>query len=183
MVRHGESPSNSKKVYAGKNPEKLTKRGIVQAKEVSEKLMCYGVHALYTSPVQRAMQTARIIGETMGMDFIIEETFQEMDLGPWEGLSEKNIAQHYSKEWRLWQSKPAELKLPGRETLKELLERALTGVQKIQQIVGDKTVVVVTHVAIIRVLLLWHAKESLNLYKTVHVPNTKIFEIKIDTCQ
>lgn len=180
MIRHGESPSNLKKVYAGRNTERLTERGIAQAKEVAERLRCYKVYSLYSSPIERAIQTAKIIGEIIGLEPIIEEAFQEMDLGPWEGLSEKDIARLYPKEWKLWQSKPAELKLPDREMLKEVMERALSGIKKIQKVVGDKTIIVVTHIAIIRTLLLWYAKKDLNLYKTIHVANGKVFKIKID---
>ena len=180
MVRHGEITSNLKKIYAGKSSESLTKNGIKQVKKVSVKLKQYKVDALYSSPVERAIQTAEIISETLGLGFFVEYAFREMELGWWEGLSENDIARIYPEEWRLWQDRPAELKLPGRETLQELLERVLIGVQRIQQFMGNQTIVVVTHVAIIRVLLLWHAKKSLNLYKTIHIPNTAVFEIEID---
>jgi alpha-ribazole phosphatase/probable phosphoglycerate mutase len=180
MVRHGEIPSNVKKIYAGKSSEKLTKKGILQAKEVSEKLKSYKVHALYSSPIQRAIQTAEIIGKAIEMDFVIENAFREMELGPWEGLSEKDIARLYPEEWHIWHNSPAELKLPGRETLSALLERVLKGIWSIYEGMKDQTIVVVTHVAIIRVLLLWHKRKSLNLYKTIHVPNAEIFEIDIN---
>ena len=181
LVRHGETVSNIKKVYAGKSSESLTRRGEIQAKKVAKKLKSYEVHAVYSSPVQRAIQTAKIIGEVIGVDFIIEKAFQEMDLGHWEGLSEKNIIKLYPKKWQIWLRSPAELKLPDRETLKELLHRVLIGVQRIYQSSGNKNIVVVTHVAVIRTLLLWHAKKDLNLYKTIHVPNAKVFNIKINS--
>jgi alpha-ribazole phosphatase/probable phosphoglycerate mutase len=182
MVRHGEIPSNVNKVYAGKSPERLTEKGVYQAKDVTEKLKGFKVHALYSSPIQRARQTAEIIGEKIGEDVLVNEEFREMELGPWEGLSEKDVARMYPEEWRIWQNRPAELKLPERETLGELLKRALTGVRNIFRDITDYNVVIVTHVAIIRVLLLWHAKKSLNLYKSIHVPNAEIFELKMDTC-
>ncbi len=182
LVRHGEIPSNIKKIYAGKSTEGMTGKGITQVKKVSEELKQYKIDALYSSPIQRALQTASIISGTIGKNLSIGEAFREMELGPWEGLSEKDIARLYPEEWKLWHSRPAELKLPERETLAELLKRVLGGIHKIQDEMGDKTVVIVTHVAIIRVLLLWYARQNLNLYKTIHVPNAKVFEIKIDTC-
>lgn len=180
MVRHGEIPSNVKKIYAGKSPEGLNKTGLAQAKEVSEKLRCYSVGALYTSPISRALQTAKIIAEAIGIDVTVEEAFREMEFGPWEGLSENNITKYFPEKWQIWQSRPAELKLDGRETLEDLQERSLKGIQKIYENNGNRVVVLVTHVAIIRVLLLWHRKMSLNLYKTINVPNAEIFEIIIE---
>lgn len=52
MIRHGETHSNLKKIYAGRSSERLTKRGELQAKEVSEKLKSYKVHSVYSSPIQ-----------------------------------------------------------------------------------------------------------------------------------
>ncbi len=181
LVRHGEIPSNVNKVYAGTSPEGLTPNGLIQAEEVAEKLKFCNVHFLYSSPIQRAGHTAEIIGKKIHRRVVIEDDFREMELGPWEGLAENDIAQKYKKEWEIWQNRPYELKLPGRETLEELLKRVLTAISKIYIDAAGHNVVIVTHVAIIRVLLLWHAKKSLGLYKTIHVPNAEIFEMKINS--
>jgi len=180
MVRHGEIPSNIKKVYAGKSPEHLNEKGVCQAEEVSEKLKKYEVNALYSSPIQRAVQTAQIIGRKIGKTVVIEESFRELEMGPWEGLSESKVAQKYPEEWNIWQTRPAELSLPGRETLDDLLMRVLAGLQKVYHTGSNRNIIIVTHVAIIRVLLLWHSRKSLNLYKTINVPNAEIFKITIN---
>ncbi len=179
MVRHGEILSNVKKIYAGRSGEGLTAKGLAQAREVAERLSRRDVHALYSSPIRRAVQTAQIIGEAIGLEPVTEYAFREMEMGPWEGMSEDDIARLYPEEWRMWRDRPAELKLPGRETLDELLKRVLTGVQGIGRSMAGRTVVVVTHVAVIRVLLLRHEGKSLNLYKKIHVPNAGIFEISL----
>ena len=179
MVRHGEIPSNVNKVYAGRSPEHLTEKGVQQARQVSEKLKDLKIDALYSSPIQRALQTAQIITEENGLDLRVEEAFREIEMGPWEGMSEADVAREFPKEWSTWNADPAKLKLEGREPLDSLLERVLEGVRSIYKTHSSGNVVVVTHVAIIRVLLLWQADKSLNLYKTIHVPNAEIFEINI----
>ncbi len=180
MVRHGEIPSNVEKVYAGKSAERLTPKGVAQAEIVAGKLKDLHLRALYSSPIQRAIQTAEIIGKKSSKDVIVEDAFRELELGPWEGMSENDIAQKYPEEWAVWNSNPAELKLPGREMLHELMARILEGLKHIYQNAEKQNVVIVTHVAIIRVLLLWHENKSLNLYKTIHVPNAEIFKIEIN---
>lgn len=182
MIRHGEIPSNVNKVYAGRSPEHLTERGVRQAKEVSEKLKGYKVDALYSSPIQRAIETARILGEKIGIRPEVNDAFREMEMGPWEGMSESDIAERYPEEWDCWNTSPDELKLPGRETLAELQQRVLDGVKDIHDKTGSRNVVVVTHVAVIRTMLLWHERKSLNLYKSIHVPNAEIFGIDLENC-
>jgi len=102
-------------------------------------------------------------------------------LGPWEGMSEAEIAQRYPCEWNIWNTKPADLKWPGRETLNELLERVLHGVRRITDSNrnNDLNIVIVTHVAIIRVLTLWNINKSLNLYKKISVENGGIYKISL----
>ncbi len=181
MIRHGEIPSNVNKVYAGRSPERLTEKGMCQAREVSDKLKEYEVDAIYSSPIQRALQTAQIINEKKGLDLRVEDAFRELEMGLWEGMSEADIERQYPDEWSIWNNRPAELKLADRETLDDLQQRVLAGVRNISPEMAGQNIVIVSHVAIIRVLLLWHAKKSLGLYKTIHVPNAEIFKINIDS--
>ena len=180
LVRHGEIPSNVMNIYAGRSSEGLTERGLRQAEEVAERLKHIKIHSLYSSPINRALQTAGIISKSIGIDYIVDDSFQELIMGPWEGLSEEEVARQYPEEWQIWLENPAELRLSGRETLEELFNRVLKGIVGIYYKNSDKNVIVVTHVAIIRVMLLWHENKSLNLYKTVHVPNAEIFEMNIE---
>lgn len=178
FVRHGEIAANLRKIYAGRSPERLTEKGRRQAREIAEKLMNLGIDEIYCSPVARAMETAEIIGAILDKGPILAEAFKELALGPWEGKSETEVQRDFPAEWQLWNTRPAELVLEGRETLGELLQRVLRGLESIQAQNGCRSVLVVTHVAIIRVLLLhWQARE-LNLYKKISIPHGKIFLLK-----
>ncbi len=180
FVRHGEIESNLKKVYAGWSEEGLTEEGIRQARDAGLKLKDYAIDAIYCSPLNRTIQTAEIIGDILRIKPIPEESFKELRMGVWEGLSEKAIAKDYPREWGIWNTRPAELILGGRETLHELLERVLGGIKRIRNNLYGKNVVIVTHVAIIRVLLLHAQKIDLNRYRTVPIPkNGKIFEMDV----
>ena len=222
FVRHGEIEANVKKVYAGWSEEKLTHKGIEQAKKAGETLKEKGIEAIYCSPLRRAVQMAEIISDFLEIDPIVENSFKELRLGIWEGMSEDEVARKFPEEWKIWNERPAELVLGGRETLGELQERVLKGLEKVkegaltvnsysllvnrgekqgsgidsritnQQItnnsvtrsanypeentkVKDMKVVVVTHVAIIRVLLLHMENRGLNEYRKIPVPNGGIF--------
>jgi len=188
LVRHGEIESNIKKVYAGWSEEPLTENGVRQAEKAGKALRGKGIEAIYCSPLKRAFQTAEIIGGIIGKKPIPDDSFKEMKLGPWEGLSEGKIAETYPAEWQIWNERPAELVLEGRETLRELQNRVLEGVRRLrsdcrrqrteggEQRSGD--VVVVTHVAIIRVLMLYSKGRDLNEYRKVPVPgNGEVLEL------
>jgi len=178
LVRHGEIEADVKKIYAGWSDEGLTKRGRQQAREVAEELAGFEIGNIYTSPLLRAVQTAEIIGEFLEKRPVLEESFKELRLGIWEGKNEKEIQRDFPDEWKIWDKRPAELVLEGRETLHELLERVLAGLKRVKEREVDGSVLAVTHVAVIRVLLLHSQGKDLNLYRTVPVPpNGKIFHL------
>jgi len=179
LVRHGEIESNIKKVYAGWSEEELTEKGVLQAEEAGKSLRDKEIDRLYCSPLKRAVQTAEIIGGIIGKEPIPDANFKEIKLGPWVGLSEDEGARRFPEEWALWNERPAELRLDGRETLEGLQERVLEGVfsRRLTQMDTDLGIVVVTHVAIIRVLLLYSEGRELNEYKKVAVGNGEVFEL------
>lgn len=176
LIRHGEIESNIKKVYAGWSDECLTVHGRKQAAEAAKALAGIGIRAIYSSPIERAMETAGIIGNDLDLAPIPEESFKELKMGSWEGLSEHEVASRYPDQWAIWNVRPADLTMDGRETLHELLERVLGGVKKIREMESGGSILVVTHVAIIRVLILHTEKRDLNEYKQVPAPeNGEIF--------
>jgi broad specificity phosphatase PhoE len=178
LVRHGEIDSNLKKIYAGRNGEGLTAHGRRQARMMAEKLLPLGINEIYCSPMVRTVETAEIIGGILGIRPILAEAFEELALGPWEGMSEAEVARNFPDEWLVWNTRPRELVLAGRETLGELLQRVLAGLESIQAQNGHRSVLVVTHVAIIRVLLLYWQARDLDLYKQILIPHGQIFHFE-----
>jgi broad specificity phosphatase PhoE len=180
LVRHGEIDANVNKVYAGRSDDPLNATGRSQSLAAGRQLDDKGIVAIYSSPLRRTMETATIIGDHIACAPKAIESFNELLMGPWEGLSEAEVAARYPDELAIWSARPAELRIPGRETLQELQQRALAGVREIQRGWADSArVAVVTHVAVIRALLLWAEGRNLNEYKQVHVPNAAPIEIDL----
>ena len=177
FIRHGEIESNIRKVYAGWSDEALTEVGIRQAERAGAALKKKGIGVLYCSPLKRAVQTAEIIGEAIGKTPVSDEHFREMRLGPWEGLREDEVARRFPEGWRLWNTRPADLKLDGRETLGELQGRVLEGIRRLSADYADSRIAIVSHVAIIRVMKLYAEGRDLNDYKKVPVSNGEIFKV------
>jgi len=185
FIRHGEIHSNLRKIYAGWSDEPLTEKGVVQAEEAGEQLAGMEIDAIYHSPLKRTAQTAQIIGRHLESALIPDDRFIEFRLGPWEGLGETQIARSYPEKWALWNTFPADLRLPGRETLHELQERVLQGMAAIERDRDNEgSVLIVSHVAIIRVVQLYAENRDLNDYKQIAVENGRLFSfdaIRLDS--
>jgi probable phosphoglycerate mutase len=88
MMRHGEAENNVKHILAGRELEyHLTERGREQVASTAEGLKSVPIEAIYTSPVTRTVETAKIVSETIGIDYTIDDRLIETDMGSIVGMS------------------------------------------------------------------------------------------------
>lgn len=177
FIRHGQIASNLNKVYSGRSDETLTEAGREQVRQAARELADIEIDAVYSSPLTRTRQSAEIIVNELQWDLPIriDDSFNELQMGPWEGMAEADVEAGYPAEWALWNSEPAALRLDGRESLVELQQRVLDGMRAIRQSVTEQSILIVTHVAVIRMVFLHADKQDLNRYKTIPVDNAKCF--------
>lgn len=184
FIRHGQINSNLNKVYSGRSDEPLNAKGLEQAHQAAELIKSKAIDRVISSPLARAGQTANIIASANGLKMTYDTEFNEMKFGAWEGKSESAIQQQYPLEWRLWNTSPHQLKLPGRETLQKLQQRVVERMHSIS-LKGaggankNENILVVTHVAVIRVALLYAQQKPLSEYKSVTVDNCQLFPISL----
>lgn len=180
IMRHGLTSSNKKKIYAGRNDESLCEEGIIQLLKIGNKLKDFKIDLIFSSPIRRCIQTAEVLNSFLNKKIEIEESFKEMEIGPWEGLSEEEVAKLFPGEWRVWNINPSQLIIKGRESLYDLQTRALNGMRKLLLKSDRSRILVVTHVAIIRVLIIHYNKLELTKYREIEIPNCSIYVLDIN---
>jgi len=180
IVRHGITESNKKRIYMGRSQEGLAPEGIIQAGNLGKSLLPLGIKRIYSSPMQRALETASIIANTLKVPVEIERDLAEMELGIWTGLTEQEVSKKFPDEYRLWNTRPHDLFLADREPLTEVQQRALKAIAHIKEMNDGFPVLAVTHVAIVRCLILYYQSLNLNLYRTIPVPNVSVFRLQLD---
>ena len=153
LVRHGECEGNIKGMFRGRTDFPLNKRGLVQAQDLAQELKSFPIKYIYTSPLSRARQTAEAIAEQCRIEVEVEEKFNNIELGSWEGRFKKEIAQEYPKEWELWVNNPEKLKVEDMETLYDVQKRAKACLDNLISKHGGETLAVVTHRAVLKPLI------------------------------
>lgn len=179
FMRHGQINSNLNHVYSGRSDEPLNKRGLEQAYEAINLVARAEIDRIICSPLARTTQTANIIAIANNLDYQSDDAFVEMAFGPWEGKSESWIKQRYPIEWALWNRAPHQLQMPRRETLLELQNRVMRRIHKIAATEPAANILVICHVAIIRVVLLQAQNRPLSDYKMVEVNNCELFPVSL----
>lgn len=136
LSRHAESQGNFEARLQGTKEFPLTESGRQQSKQLAERLARFEIVALYSSPMQRTMQTAEIVGERLGLEVVPEPRLMEYDFGEtisgltWDDIREKHpeIIRALSREDSQFPRYPGEegrAAFRGRvcEAMGEILER------------------------------------------------------------
>jgi broad specificity phosphatase PhoE len=121
-----------------------------QARALAEELSGLALAAVYTSPLQRAVETARAVASRHALDPVEVADLREIDFGEVEGLTFNQFPTDLQKG--LLQA-PSEVRFPGGETYNDLQRRVCSAVDQIVSAHPDGTIVVVSHAGSIRAAL------------------------------
>lgn len=152
LLRHGESEGNRDNKFRGRIDFGLTERGKIQAQQAGSFLKGVPFDIIYTSPLKRAYDTAVILQSFIKTEIVIDESFTNISLGPWEGKPKEFVRENFPEEWNIWITKPEELYIEGIESLNEVMKRSLGRVEKIREM-HQGNVLIVTHRAVLKPLL------------------------------
>jgi probable phosphoglycerate mutase len=122
LIRHAENDYVKKGLLAGHLPGvHLNEKGRLQAEALAEKLAHAPIKALYTSPLERAVETAEPIARVLGLEPILRPGMIETYVGEWQGQSHKQLRR--TKAWKIVQSAPSLFRFPGGESFAECQAR------------------------------------------------------------
>ena len=144
LVRHGETPANTEGIWHGSTDTPLSPRGLEQARLVARWLASgRPVAALYTSPLQRAVHTAREIGARLGLAAQVEADLAEYHLGTWEGRAYRDLLDR-EDFWRRIARDP-DFAPEGGESVRRVGERVADALRRIAAAHPGERAVLVSH--------------------------------------
>ena len=152
LVRHGEASGNRELRYLGVTDAPLTERGQEQARQIAAALSPFAVSAVYSSPLQRAQDTATAIGSALGLVVQIEPELREQDFGAWENHTRAEVLALDPETLAAWESS-AEMAPTGGESLAQVRDRAIACVDQLAERHPGETIALVSHVGPVKALI------------------------------
>lgn len=152
LMRHGETEANVNRILSGRtHPTRLTDKGRAQTVEAANLLREVKPSMIYTSPIPRALETAMILSEALGVPYEVAEEFTEIDGGSLTGRRVEDVYREDSR-WavKFYSGGGGEW---GMESFFEVRRRVWTGLSRIERRHPEGRVVVVTHVDPIKSVL------------------------------
>lgn len=164
LIRHGQTRQHDEKMMIGQYDVPLNDEGREQMKKTAETLLQHEVNAgsIYSSDLERAAESAKIIGEHIGfrehaeggnIKIINEKGFREISLGHWDGLPIREIKEKYPDEYRRRGEDIFTFKIGNKaENFYDMQYRAVAALRKILEKDMSKDLIIVTHSGVIRAL-------------------------------
>ncbi len=171
IIRHGRTKANEEQRFAGRTDEPLLPVGREQAKEAAQFLVSKPITAIYSSPLARTMETAQILAQIIKAPLKIEEGLNEINIPQWDGKLKADLIKDLKSNYAIWKQAPASFAKPNAETLQELQQRAVNTIEKIFSKHDNEQVVIVTHLAVARTILLHYLGKPLTEYRNINVAN------------
>lgn len=154
LTRHGQTIWNIDKRLQGVSNSDLTQLGIEQAMSLRDRMNDIDIDVIYTSPLVRALETAKIIRGNRDIEIVIEDGLKEISFGEYEGSTEAELLKKgIGTELKKMFDGDINIKTPGGESVKELYERLEYTLEKIIEKYKNKRILIVSHGMTLRTMM------------------------------
>jgi probable phosphoglycerate mutase len=145
LVRHGETDWNAQGRIQGQLDIPLNNTGLAQADAVGARLRGEGFDAIYSSDLERAMQTARPVVQIGGPAIRRESRLRERHFGALQGLTAEEAQTRQSQVWQAYRARGPEHDLGGGESLAGFSRRVVDFVDEVLQAHAGGRILLVSH--------------------------------------
>lgn len=181
LIRHGSTDLIGRVLYGRMPGVHINAEGTSQASALALALKTrYSLREVISSPMERAIETARPIAEAQGVDIGIDDAFNEIDFGDWMGKPFPEL--HDQELWQRYYQFRATTRPPGGESMMDVQSRAWAGIARIaerHQHANDAAIAVVTHGDVVRALILLVLGMSIDHIQRIEASPGSVSEILI----
>lgn len=178
LIRHGENDWVGKKLAGHLPGVHLNQNGINQANELSALLTPLPIKAIYSSPLERAMETAQPLATIKNLEINICKNLSEINFGDWQGKSIKQLRR--LKLWKTVQYQPSQMRFPNGESFPEAQERLVTCIQELaEKHEPDELITCFSHSDSIRLLVSHFLDIPLDSFQKINISTASISTLVI----
>lgn len=145
LVRHGQTAWNVGEIFRGRADIPLDETGLKEADLAGDALKDETIHAIYSSPLKRSVQTAEGIAKYHNLPVRPLEAIIDISYGEWEGKENQEVKEKYPELYNLWLTEPHKVRFPGGETLDEVRTRTMSAIEELVNKHIGESIVLVAH--------------------------------------
>lgn len=177
LIRHGLNPLVGR-ALAGRTPGvHLSDEGQAQARALAERLSTVPIRAIYSSPLERARETAEPLASALGLEVRMLVDAVEFGIGDWTGRTFAEL--EGDPHWRAFNTFRSATRPPSGETALEVQARMVRGIERICTDHPGEMVVLVSHADVIRAALAYFAGVPLDLAHRIEIRPASITTLRL----
>lgn len=166
LVRHGENDWVTSNKLAGRTPGvHLNDTGRAQSRRLAGRLVAWPIAAVYSSPLERCVETAEILAKPHHLPVELVEGLLETDYGEWQGQEIEDLTKR--DLWKVIQATPSFARFPGGESMLTMQQRMLVSLREIVDAHPDQTVLVCSHADLIKSAVSHYSGAPFDLFQRI----------------
>jgi len=145
VVRHGQTAWNLEEVFRGRMDIPLDETGKKEVHLAGKALKDETLHAIYSSPLSRSMETAENIAKFQNIEVKPLEAIIDISYGEWEGVSLAEVQKKYPDLYTLWLKEPHKVRFPNGESLEQVCVRTQNAIENLLEKHENENIALVAH--------------------------------------
>ena len=178
LIRHGDNDFVGRRLVGRRPDVHLNARGKEQASLLAEALCRAPIQAIYSSPLERAVETAQPLAQALALPVQVRPGLLEVDFGRWVGKTPKQMAR--MKLWPVVQKTPSQARFPGGESFTEAQQRLIQDLEAIAfENQPDKLVAIFSHADAIKLAVAYFLGLPLDNFQRLAVDTASITSVVV----
>jgi broad specificity phosphatase PhoE len=177
LIRHGANDMVGKAIAGRMSGIHLNSDGQKQAECLVEKLSPEPIQAIFSSPLERAIETAEPLAKKLGVKIQISNAFNEINFGDWTGLSFKQLA--LVPKWKEWNSFRSTTRIPSGELIVEVQSRMVKQIELLCREFPNGSFAIFSHGDPIKSALFYFLGLSLDSFQRIEISPASMSELVI----
>jgi probable phosphomutase (TIGR03848 family) len=178
LIRHGLTALTGTRLYGRTAGIALDERGRAQAEALAERFRSVRLTAIYSSPLERCVQTVEPLAAAKRLEVRPSEGLIEMDAGRWTNRTLASLRR--SRDWATVQRAPAQFRFPEGESFTEAHERIVAAAQGIATRHRRGNVAIATHGDLVRILVAHYGGAHLDHFQRTSIDTASVSVIHVD---
>lgn len=167
LIRHAHTDAIGVRLSGRTRGIHLNAQGRAEADRLGRRLAGDALHAIYTSPLERAVETARPIAQQQGIVETVRDELSEIDFGVWTGKTFAELEQ--DRRWQIYNRCRGSASIPGGEKTTAVQSRIVAVLKTLARSHQGQRIAIVSHGDPLRYAVLTFTGASLDRYSEVTI--------------
>lgn len=177
LIRHATNDTVGKRLAGRAAGVSLNEAGRAQAEKLAERLAGLPAAAIYSSPLERAVETAAPTAKMLNLEIEICEEFSDIEFGDWTNRGFDELKDE--ARWQRFNSFRSGTRVPNGETMLEAQARMIAGLEKLRARHLDETVIIISHADLIKSAVAFYAGIHLDMFQRIEISPASVSVVEI----